>query len=137
MLLFCPVWPEYQKRSWAQNLPHLSNVRSLHIADKNASDRQIAKAPAERVRRHFSSVHRARICVALFVEGKQISKGVWPPCWRERQQGVGDIAFVIGSSPRAGTTQKSRIGPCISMGRSLPFPTSVCLMLTEQLTGQA
>ena len=99
-------------------LPHHRTARGLPIADKNASDRQIAKAAAERGRRHLSlSVRKGAYLVALCVEGKQISSEDLAALLAERAgSGTGDIAFVIGSSHGLDDRVKKAAQARISMG---------------------
>ena len=115
---------EYQKRLGGFCNFRIIELPEASIADKNASDRQIAKAP----------VRKGAYLVALCVEGKQISSEDLAALLAERAgSGAGDIAFVIGSSHGLDDRVKKAAQARISMGRiTLPHQLAR-LVLTEQL----
>ena len=118
---------EYQKRLGGFCNFRIIELPEASIADKNASDRQIAKALQKEVR-------KGAYLVALCVEGKQISSEDLAALLAERAgSGAGDIAFVIGSSHGLDDRVKKAAQARISMGRiTLPHQLAR-LVLTEQL----
>ena len=125
---------EYQKR-----LGGFCNIRIIElpeatIADKNASDKQIAKALQKEADAILASVRKGAYLVALCVEGKQISSEDLAALLAERAgSGAGDITFVIGSSHGLDDRVKKAAQARISMGRiTLPHQLAR-LVLTEQL----
>ena len=90
---------EYQKRLGGFCNFRIIELPEASIADKNASDRQIAKALQKESDAILASVRKGAYLVALCVEGKQISSEDLAALLAERAgSGAGDIAFVIGSS---------------------------------------
>ena len=122
---------EYQKRLGGFCNFRIIELPEASIADKNASDRQIAKALQKEADAILASVRKGAYLVALCVEGKQISSEDLAALLAERAgSGTGDIAFVIGSShDRVKKAAQARI----SMGLiTLPHQLAR-LVLTEQL----
>ena len=110
---------EYQKRLGGFCNFHIIELPEVQIADKNASDRQIAKALQKEGEAILASVRRGAYLVALCVEGKQVSSE--------------DLAFVIGSSHGLDDSVKRAAQARISLGRiTLPHQLAR-LVLTEQL----
>ena len=90
---------EYQKRLGGFCNFRIIEVPEVQIADKNASDRQIAKALQKEGEAILASVRRGAYLVALCVEGKQVSSEDLAAMIADRaMSGAGDMAFVIGSS---------------------------------------
>lgn len=90
---------EYQKRLGGFCNFRIIELPEASIADKNASDRQIAKALQKEADAILASVRKGAYLVALCVEGKQISSEDLAALLAERAAAEpGDIAFVIGSS---------------------------------------
>lgn len=125
---------EYQKR-----LGGFCNFRILElpetaIADKNASDKQIAKALEKEGEAILHAVRKGAYLVALCVEGKQISSEELADLLAQRAgSGAGDVAFVIGSSHGLDERVKRAAQARISLGRiTLPHQLAR-LVLTEQL----
>ena len=121
---------KYQKRlgGFCIELPE------VQIADKNASDRQIAKALQKEGEAILASVRRSAYLVALCVEGKQVSSEDLAAMIADRaMSGAGDMAFVIGSSHGLDDSVKRAAQARISLGRiTLPHQLAR-LVLTEQL----
>ena len=90
---------EYQKRLGGFCSFRIIELPEVQIADKNASDRQIAKALQKEGEAILASVRRGAYLVALCVEGKQVSSEDLAAMIADRaMSGAGDMAFVIGSS---------------------------------------
>ncbi len=90
---------EYQKRLGGFCNFRIIELPEVQIADKNASDRQIAKALQKEGEAILASVRRGAYLVALCVEGKQVSSEDLAAMIADRaMSGAGDMAFVIGSS---------------------------------------
>ena len=90
---------EYQKRLGGFCNFRIIELPEVQIADKNASDRQIAKALQKEGETILASVRRGAYLVALCVEGKQVSSEDLAAMIADRaMSGAGDMAFVIGSS---------------------------------------
>ena len=125
---------EYQKRLGGFCSFRIIELPEASIADKNASDRQIAKALQKESDAILASVRKGAYLVALCVEGKQISSEDLAALLAERAgSGAGDIAFVIGSSHGLDDRVKKAAQARISMGRiTLPHQLAR-LVLTEQL----
>lgn len=125
---------EYQKR-----LGGFCNFRILElpetaITDKNASNKQIAKALEKEGEAILHAVRKGAYLVALCVEGKQISSEELADLLAQRAgSGAGDVAFVIGSSHGLDERVKRAAQARISLGRiTLPHQLAR-LVLTEQL----
>ena len=101
---------EYQKRLGGFCNFRIIELPEVQIADKNASDRQIAKALQKEGEAVLASVRRGAYLVALCVEGKQVSSEDLAAMIADRaMSGAGDMAFVIGSShPRSGRQRQAR-----------------------------
>ena len=90
---------EYQKRLGGFCNFRIIELPEVQIADKNASDRQIAKALQKEGEAILASVRRGAYLVALCVESKQVSSEDLAAMIADRaMSGAGDMAFVIGSS---------------------------------------
>ena len=119
---------EYQKRLGGFCNFRIIELPEVQIADKNASDRQIAKALQKEGEAILASVRRGAYLVALCVEGKQISSEELAAMIADR-----DMAFVIGSSHGLDDSVKRAAQARISLGRiTLPHQLAR-LVLTEQL----
>ena len=104
---------EYQKRLGGFCSFRIVELPEVQIADKNASDKQIAKALQKEGEAILASVRKGAYLVALCVEGKQVSSE--------------DLAAMIAD--RAMRAAQARI----SLGRiTLPHQLAR-LVLTEQL----
>ena len=125
---------EYQKRLGGFCSFRIIELPEVQIADKNASDRQIAKALQKEGEAILASVRRGAYLVALCVEGKQVSSEDLAAMIADRaMSGAGDIAFVIGSSHGLDDSVKRAAQARISLGRiTLPHQLAR-LVLTEQL----
>ena len=106
----------------------------MQIADKNASDKQIAKALQKEGETILASVRKGAYLVALCVEGRQVSSEDLAAMIAERaMSGAGYMAFVIGSSHGLDDSVKRAAQARISLGRiTLPHQLAR-LVLTEQL----
>ena len=114
---------EYQKRLGGFCNFRIIELPEASIADKNASDRQIAKALQKEADAILTSVRKGAYLVALCVEGKQISSEDLAALLAERAgSGAGDIAFVIGSSHGLDDRVKKAAQARISMGRITSAP---------------
>ena len=124
---------EYQKRLGGFCNFRIIELPEATIADKNASDKQIAKALQKEADAILASVRKGAYLVALCVEGKQISSEDLAALLAERAgSGAGDIAFVIGSSHGLDESVKA-LGKRISMS-PMTFPHQLArVMLCEQL----
>ena len=120
---------EYRKRLGGFCNFRIIELPEYAIADKNAGDKQIAKALQKEADAILASVRKA-----LCVEGKQISSEELAEMLAQRAgSGAGDIAFVIGSSHGLDDRVKQAAKARISMGRiTLPHQLAR-LVLTEQL----
>ena len=125
---------EYQKRLAAFASFRIIELPEASIADKNASDRQIAKALQKEADAILASVRKGAYLVALCVEGKQISSEDLAAMIADRaMSGAGDMTFVIGSSHGLDDRVKKAAQARISMGRiTLPHQLAR-LVLTEQI----
>ena len=125
---------EYQKRLGGFCNFRIIELPEVQIADKNASDRQIAKALQKEGEAILASVRRGAYLVALCVEGKQVSSEDLAAMIADRaMSGAGDMAFVIGSSHGLDDSVKRAAQARISLGRiTLPHQLAR-LVLTEQL----
>ena len=123
---------EYQKRLGGFCSFRIVELPEVQIADKNASDKQIAKALQKEA--ILASVRKGAYLVALCVEGKQVSSEELAAMIADRaMSGAGDMAFVIGSSHGLDDSVKRAAQARISLGRiTLPHQLAR-LVLTEQL----
>ena len=125
---------EYQKRLGGFCNFRIVELPEVQIADKNASDKQIAKALQKEGEAILASVRKGAYLVALCVEGKQISSEELAAMLADRAiSGAGDIAFVIGSSHGLDDSVKRAAQARISMGRITLTHQLARLVLTEQL----
>lgn len=125
---------EYQKRLGGFCNFRILELPEVTIADKNASDKQIAKALEKEGEAILHAVRKGAYLVALCVEGKQISSEELADLLAQRAgSGAGDVAFVIGSSHGLDERVKRAAQARISLGRiTLPHQLAR-LVLTEQL----
>lgn len=125
---------EYQKRLGGFCSFRIVELPEVQIADKNASDKQIAKALQKEGEAILASVRKGAYLVALCVEGKQVSSEDLAAMIADRaMSGAGDMAFVIGSSHGLDDSVKRAAQTRISLGRiTLPHQLAR-LVLTEQL----
>ena len=70
---------EYQKRLGGFCNFRIIELPEVQIADKNASDKQIAKALQKEGEAILASVRKGAYLVALCVEGRQVSARTWLP----------------------------------------------------------
>ena len=90
---------DYQKRLGGFCNFRIVELPEVTIADKNASEKQIAKALEKEGEAILHAVRKGAYLVALCVEGKQISSEELAELLAQRAgSGAGDVAFVIGSS---------------------------------------
>ena len=125
---------EYQKRLGGFCSFRIVELPEVQIADKNASDKQIAKALQKEGEAILASVRKGAYLVALCVEGKQVSSEELAGMIADRaMSGAGDMTFVIGSSHGLDDSVKRAAQARISLGRiTLPHQFAR-LVLTEQL----
>lgn len=125
---------EYRKRLGGFCNFRIIELPEYAIADKNAGDKQIAKALQKEADAILASVRKGAYLVALCVEGKQISSEELAEMLAQRAgSGAGDIAFVIGSSHGLDDRVKQAAKARISMGRiTLPHQLAR-LVLCEQI----
>lgn len=125
---------EYQKRLGGFCNFRIVELPEVTIADKNASEKQIAKALEKEGEAILHAVRKGAYLVALCVEGKQISSEELADLLAQRAgSGAGDVAFVIGSSHGLDERVKRAAQVRISLGRiTLPHQLAR-LVMTEQL----
>ena len=125
---------EYQKRLGGFCNFRIIELPEVQIADKNASDKQIAKALQKEGEAILASVRKGAYLVALCVEGRQVSSEDLAATIAERaMSGAGDMAFVIGSSHGLSDEVKKAAALRFSMGR-ITMPHQLArLVLTEQI----
>lgn len=125
---------EYQKRLGAFCNFRIVELPEARIADKNASEKQVAAALQKEADAILTAARRGSYLVALCVEGKQISSEELAALLAERAgSGAGDITFVIGSSHGLAPCIKQAAAARISLGRiTLPHQLAR-LVLAEQL----
>lgn len=125
---------EYQKRLGGFCNFRIVELPEVTIADKNASEKQIAKALEKEGEAILHAVRKGAYLVALCVEGKQISSEELADLLAQRAgSGAGDVAFVIGSSHGLDERVKRAAQARISLGRiTLPHQLAR-LVMTEQL----
>lgn len=125
---------EYQKRLGGFCNFRIVELPEATIADKNASEKQIAKALEKEGEAILHAVRKGAYLVALCVEGKQISSEELAELLAQRAgSGAGDVAFVIGSSHGLDERVKRAAQARISLGRiTLPHQLAR-LVMTEQL----
>lgn len=125
---------EYQKRLGGFCNFRIVELPEVTIADKNASEKQIAKALEKEGEAILHAVRKGTYLVALCVEGKQISSKELADLLAQRAgSGAGDVAFVIGSSHGLDERVKRAAQARISLGRiTLPHQLAR-LVMTEQL----
>ena len=103
---------EYQKRLGGFCNFRIIELPEVQIADKNASDRQIAKALQKEGEAILASVRRGTYLVALCVEGKQVSSedlAAMIADRHERRRGYGVCHRLL---PRSGRQRQAhRTGP--------------------------
>ena len=125
---------EYAKRLSAFVHFRIIELPEEKIEEKNASPTLVARALEKEGRAILANVRRGENLVALCVEGKQISSEELADLLSQKAgSGVGDIAFVIGSSHGLSDEVKRAASARISLGRiTLPHQLAR-LVLTEQL----
>ncbi|WP_346668869.1 23S rRNA (pseudouridine(1915)-N(3))-methyltransferase RlmH [uncultured Subdoligranulum sp.] len=125
---------DYQKRLGGFCNFRIVELPEVTIADKNASEKQIAKALEKEGEAILHAVRKGAYLVALCVEGKQISSEELAELLAQRAgSGAGDVAFVIGSSHGLDERVKRAAQARISLGRiTLPHQLAR-LVMTEQL----
>ena len=125
---------EYQTRLGGFCKFRIIELPEVQIADKNASDRQIANALQKEGEAILASVRRGAYLVALCVEGKQVSSEALAAMIAARAMGGGgDMAFVVGSSHGLDDSVKRTAQTRISLGRiTLPHQLAR-LVMTAQL----
>lgn len=125
---------EYQKRLGGFCNFRIVELPEVTIADKNASEKQIAKALEKEGEAILHAVRKGAYLVALCVEGKQISSEELAELLAQRAgSGAGDVAFVIGSSHGLDERVKRAAQVRISLGHiTLPHQLAR-LVMTEQL----
>lgn len=125
---------EYQKRLGGFCNFRIVELPEATIADKNASEKQIAKALEKEGEAILHAVRKGAYLVALCVEGKQISSEELAELLAQRAgSGAGDVAFVMGSSHGLDERVKRAAQARISLGRiTLPHQLAR-LVMTEQL----
>ena len=125
---------EYRKRLGGFCNFRIIELPETALADKNASDKQIAKALQKEADAILASVRKGAYLVALCVEGKQISSEELAEMLAQRAgSGAGDVAFVIGSSHGLSDEVKKAAALKFSMGR-ITMPHQLArLVLTEQI----
>lgn len=125
---------EYQKRLGGFCNFRIVELPEVTIADKNASEKQIAKALEKEGEAILHAVRKGAYLVALCVEGKQISSEELAELLAQRAgSGAGDVTFVIGSSHGLDERVKRAAQARISLGRiTLPHQLAR-LVMTEQL----
>lgn len=125
---------EYQKRLSTFCNFRIIELPEVSIAEKNASEAQIAKALDKEGAAILAAVRKGACIVALCIEGKQLSSEDLAALIAERAgSGAGDIAFVIGSSHGLSDSVKRAARVRFSMGRiTLPHQLAR-LVLTEQI----
>ena len=125
---------EYQKRLGGFCNFRIVELPEVTIVDKNASEKQIAKALEKEGEAILHAVRKGAYLVALCVEGKQISSEELAAMIADRaMSGSGDMAFVIGSSHGLSDSVKRAAQAKISMGRITMPHQMARLVLTEQL----
>lgn len=125
---------EYKKRLSAFCNFRIIELPEASIAEKNASETQIAKALEKEGTAILGAVRKGACIVALCIEGKELSSEDLAALIAERAgSGAGNIAFVIGSSHGLADSVKRAARVRFSMGRiTLPHQLAR-LVLTEQI----
>ena len=72
---------EYQKRLGGFCNFRIIELPEAAIADKNASDKQIAKALQKEADAILASVRKGAYLVALVLRANRFPARIWPPCW--------------------------------------------------------
>jgi len=125
---------DYQKRLGAFCRFRIVELPEAAIADKNASEKQIAKALQKEGDAILAAVRKGAYLAALCVEGREFSSEELAALLARRAgSGAGDMAFVIGSSHGLDDRVKRAADTRLSLGRvTLPHQLAR-LVLTEQL----
>lgn len=122
---------EYTKRLGAFCTLRDVTVREERTDDKKASDALIERALEAEGARIREAAGKCK-CVALCVEGKQISSEELAALL-EKMQYDGEIAFIVGSSRGIAADLKAQCAQRISMS-AMTFPHELArVMLLEQL----
>lgn len=98
---------EYQKRLGGFCNFRIIELPEVQIADKNASDRQIAKALQKEGETILASVRRGAYLVALCVEGKQVSSEDLAAMIADRAMSGAGIWRLSSAPPTVWTTASS------------------------------
>lgn len=125
---------EYQKRLGGFCNFRIIELPEVQIADKNASDRQIAKALQKEGRLSWPACAGVRISLRSVSRASRYPVRILAAMIADRaMSGAGDMAFVIGSSHGLDDSVKRAAQARISLGRiTLPHQLAR-LVLTEQL----
>ena len=125
---------EYQKRLSAFYNFRIIELPEAAIADKNASEASIQKALQKEGEAILAARRKGAFLAALCVEGKSVSsEELADLISRQALSGVGDMAFVIGSSHGLSPQVKAAASAKISLGRiTLPHQLAR-LVLCEQI----
>lgn len=125
---------EYSKRLGAFCRFRIIELPEAALADKNASEAQIARALEKEAAAIRASLRRGSYLAALCVEGRQFSSEELAGLLADRaNSGAGDISFVIGSSHGLAPSIKQAANARLSMGR-ITMPHQLArLVLTEQI----
>ena len=109
---------EYQKRLGGFCNFRIIELPEASIADKNASDRQIAKALQKEADAILASVRKGAYLVALCVEK------IWPPCWRSVPAAEPGISPLSSVPPTGWTTALKKPHRLASAWDASHCPTS-------------
>ena len=110
---------EYQKRLGGFCNFRIIELPEVQIADKNASDKQIAKALQKEGEAILASVRKGAYLVALCVEGRQVSSEDLAAMIADRaMSGAGDMASEPSGIIRVRDTSPTIFAP----GRCPPMP---------------
>lgn len=125
---------EYQKRLAGYCDFRILELPEVSISEKNAGAAVIARALEKEGEAILSHVKKGAGIVALCIEGKPLSSGELAGFIAQRAvSGLGDLAFVIGSSHGLAPAVKQAAALRFSMGRiTLPHQLAR-LVLCEQL----
>ena len=72
---------EYQKRLGGFCNFRIIELPEATIADKNASDKQIAKALQKEADAILTSVRKVPIWLRFVLRANRFPARIWPPCW--------------------------------------------------------
>lgn len=125
---------EYAKRLSVHCKFEMIEIAEEAVDEKSASDGVIASALEKEAEKILAAVPKGAGIVALCIEGKAISSEALASYLQQKAvAGIGDIAFVIGSSHGLSDTVKQKASLRLSMS-AMTFPHQLArLMLTEQI----